>query len=256
VVSVNTRCAQLFPGWQAPGTRLRDVLPGDARQQLEHQLARRAAGHRDRYQLRVRDAAGEVVWLQVAGNPLLLPDGTACGSVAVLTDITATKLEELRQQTAARTDPLTGAATRLTLDDRLGHALSRRDAGLVAVLFCDVDRLKAVNDRSGHAAGDELLREVSRRITGALRPSDTLARYGGDEFVVVCEELPSAHEARQLAERVRTAVSAGPGGEDRTISVGVATSPPCTGAQELLAAADSAAYVAKRAGGDAVHVSG
>ena len=256
VLMSNRRCRALFPGWAEPGLRVRDTVRGGAREAIERQLARRVAGHRDRYQLQVKGADGETVWLQVASSPLRRDDGSFAGAVAVLTDITATKLEELRQTAAARVDVLTGAATRLTLADRLEHALSRRSAGVVGVLFCDVDGLKAVNDRAGHAAGDALLKEVSRRITGALRPADTLARWGGDEFVVVCEELPHADEARHLAERVRAAVARTDGSGPLAVSIGVATAPPATSPEELLERADSAAYVAKRAGGDAVHVSG
>ncbi len=259
VLTANPRCGRLFDGRVTVGARLHDLVDTATAEALDRQLVRRAAGQCDRYQLQVQDRAGDAVWLQIAATPLLGGDGAVAGSVAVLTDITAGKHEEQRLHTVASTDPLTGALTRLALTDRIEHSLARRRRGVVAVLFCDVDGLKTTNDELGHAAGDELLRQVASRVRAALRPADTLARYGGDEFVVVCEDLPQVGEAVRLAERVRSAVAL-PLPEDAsdavpTLSIGVATSPPHRSAEALLAAADGAAYVAKRAGRNTVHLS-
>ena len=128
-------------------------------------------------------------------------------------------------------DPLTGLGNRLMLTDRLPQLLARRErhGGTVAVLMCDLDHFKAINDSYGHPAGDQLLIEVASRVREVVRPEDTVARFGGDEFVIMCDELPSAAAAMQLAQRVlaaaqRPVLTAGhvlaP-----TISIGVATVP-------------------------------
>jgi len=258
VSSANGRCARLFGAPVPPGTALRELLDEQAATVLED-LARGGTGEPDRYELRLQDATGTPLWVLVSASPMWGEEGEFLGSVAVLTDITANKAVERRLEAVALTDAVTGVANRFTLSDRLSHALSRRSAGVVAVLFCDVDELKATNDRLGHAAGDELLRAVASRAAAALRPADSLARFAGDEFVIVCEELHTREEAVHLAERVRAAVALPlvlAGAEVvPTLSIGVATSPPCTSPDELLAKADAAAYVAKRGGRNAVHLS-
>ncbi len=105
-------------------------------------------------------------------------------------------------------DPLTGLPNRTLLADRLQHARerARRNGNGVAVLFCDLDRFKTVNDSLGHAVGDELLGHVSRRIEGCLRGGDTAARVGGDEFAILLEDITSAEEAQAVAERVLAAL--------------------------------------------------
>ena len=162
-------------------------------------------------------------------------------------------IEELRAQ--ALQDPLTGLPNRTLLLDRLSHALKRlrrRRAG-VAVLFCDVDRFKVVNDSLGHQAGDELLIEVARRIESGLRAGDTATRFGGDEFVVVCEDVRDEAQATEVAERLAASL-AEPfllRGEDiyLTASVGVAvTTDPDDDPMVLVRDADAAMYEAKALG--------
>ena len=162
-------------------------------------------------------------------------------------------IEELRSQ--ALKDPLTGLPNRTLLLDRLSHALKRlrRRPGRVAILFCDVDRFKVVNDSLGHQAGDELLVAVARRIESGLRAGDTATRFGGDEFVVVCEDVRNEAQAAEVAERLASSL-AEPfllRGEDiyLTASIGVATSSDADDdPMSLVRDADAAMYEAKAQG--------
>ncbi|MEX2504176.1 MAG: sensor domain-containing diguanylate cyclase [Egicoccus sp.] len=154
-----------------------------------------------------------------ASEPLVLSAAELDGG-QTLADVTASYLTIARRREgaaraalvlaeAAVTDPLTGLANRRLLKDRLDKAMDRsgRSGRLVAVLFCDVDRFKAVNDRFGHHVGDHLLVELASRLTGCLRPEDTLARVSGDEFVIVCEDLTDAAQAEEVAARVLSALA-------------------------------------------------
>jgi diguanylate cyclase (GGDEF)-like protein len=166
------------------------------------------------------------------------------------------ELDERRLAHQATHDPLTGVSNRASLVDRLDLALARgrRSGRSVAVLFCDLDRFKEVNDRYGHDRGDRLLIEVARRIVGAVRPSDTVCRLGGDEFVVVCDDLAGADLAEVIAERVRRAIEDHPAdvGEaliDVVASVGVAVADvSLDDAERLLRRADLAMYEVKQDG--------
>jgi diguanylate cyclase (GGDEF)-like protein len=152
-------------------------------------------------------------------------------------------------------DPLTGLANRTLLEDRLRLAIRRvrRHHLLVCVLFVDLDHFKSVNDLLGHAAGDAVLREVAARIQRVVRPEDSVCRYGGDEFVVVCDDLENQSEAEAVADRIVTILRGlAPSGlaTEITASVGVAVGDGQSSAEDLLADADHAAYRAKATGRD------
>ncbi len=173
---------------------------------------------------------------------------------------TETQLLALNERLAhdARHDALTGLPNRVLLTDRLRHELARaqRHRTQLAVMFVDLDDFKRVNDTLGHAAGDELLRQVAARVQSTLRPSDTVARVGGDEFVLVVPDLGSAHHAARVALRVQEAVTAPSrvAGLDVTVecSVGISVAPQDgTGVEDLLRQADLAMYEAKGAGKNA-----
>jgi diguanylate cyclase (GGDEF)-like protein/PAS domain S-box-containing protein len=152
-------------------------------------------------------------------------------------------------------DVLTGLPNRAVFLDQLERALARveRRPWLVALLFLDLDGFKPVNDRLGHEAGDELLRVVAGRLRDALRPSDTVARFGGDEFAMLCEDLTDEDDACALAERVGAVIAAPVTIEGATVrvtaSIGVALAHgPGTDPGTLLRTADQAMYQAKERG--------
>lgn len=153
-------------------------------------------------------------------------------------------------------DSLTDLPNRVLFADRLELALARtaRDDSSVAVLFLDLDGFKEVNDTLGHAAGDELLQNVARRLHGCLRPNDTLARYGGDEFVVLVEQVDSADSAVLVAKRILNALShpVRVSGQQLYVktSIGIALAGAHPGANtDVLRRADMAMYEAKTSGG-------
>lgn len=159
-------------------------------------------------------------------------------------------------------DPLTGLPNRRLLLDRVNMALARsaRRQAEVAILFCDIDRFKVVNDSLGHSAGDELLVQVALRLRQAVRPDDTVARLGGDEFVVCCEGLEGPEAVRAIAERVVRVLSAPIRIADEevfvTVSIGLATALAVTDsavtAETMIRQADTAMYMAKEAGRDRI----
>jgi diguanylate cyclase (GGDEF)-like protein/PAS domain S-box-containing protein len=157
-------------------------------------------------------------------------------------------------------DPLTGLANRVLLLDRLRQALARADrqARRLGVLYVDLDGFKTVNDTWHHAVGDEVLQIVARRLAAVVRPEDTVARFGGDEFVVLCEELNDAADALRVAERILEDVSCpiqhSAGTARLGVSVGVVLAEGQGGAEALIEEADRAMYRAKRRGGSAVEL--
>src|SRR5579872_4348573 len=169
-------------------------------------------------------------------------------------------LEAANQQLRylASHDPLTGLPNRVLLDDRLGQAiaLAEREQQQFAVLLVDLDRFKTVNDSLGHRAGDDLLKEVARRLSSVIRGADTLARLGGDEFVVVVSLHENSLSPEQLAERMIAALEPPMrllGVDVHTAaSIGIAIYPADGNtAQALMARADAAMYCAKERGGHA-----
>ncbi len=153
-------------------------------------------------------------------------------------------------------DPLTGLPSRTILLQRIDAAVERAHRGrrTAAVLFIDLDRFKQVNDELGHTTGDRLLGAVADRLIRAVRPSDLVGRFGGDEFLVLCEDLTSLDDAVAIAERIRTTLADGfTLGEHHTsvgCSIGIATTgSAAVGGQQLITEADAAMYEIKRTGG-------
>jgi len=193
--------------------------------------------------------------LLVVSTPLDDLDGAVEGSLAMVSDVTESRRLERELRDSALHDGLTGLPNRALLLDRLEHALLR-ETSATAVLVLDLDHFGAVNDRHGHAVGDQLLVELARRIAAVVPASDTVARMGGDEIAVVCEAVDEA-DARRLGERLLEVVAqpvvtdAGPVG--LAASVGVALTPVPAG-ESLLRRAETAVLAAKAAGRGRVQV--
>jgi diguanylate cyclase (GGDEF)-like protein/PAS domain S-box-containing protein len=170
---------------------------------------------------------------------------------ANLREITELKAVEAELAYLATHDPLTRLPNRTLLVDRLEQALRRaeRDRRTVAVLFCDLDDFKMVNDRHGHATGDEVLAVVAQRLRQVVRPGDTVARYGGDEFVVICDALADRADTGPVCNRIHAAVLepvvVGDLRVQLRVSIGIAQSSPGSTSGDLLARADREMYRAK-----------
>jgi len=164
-----------------------------------------------------------------------------------------------RAQTMALHDPLTGLPNRTLLDDRLAQAIalcSRQDKKL-AVAFIDLDNFKRINDTHGHQVGDRILVEVTRQVSAAIRKTDTVARWGGDELILLLPGLNAPSHARAVCERVKRTVQAKLAGDPLTsrltLSMGIAICPGDASLPEaLIQRADTALYRAKAQGGNSV----
>ena len=230
--------------------------------------------------LTVFDAAAHAVYSQnpmvlegvigaYAGVPLVY-NGIVLGSVAIFDHhnrvFSAEVLDILEHQgrlagsvlvrRRVGRDALTGLPDRAVYRDRLEGALARleRRGGMVCVMYLDIDDFKSINDAFGHGGGDDVLVELGRRLTSVMRPTDTLARFGGDEFVVLCEGLSSVDEAEDIAARMVAATSEPWNICDRYasvhVSIGIAvTNSARASAAVLVGDADAAMYVAKKVRG-------
>ncbi|HET6795373.1 MAG TPA: diguanylate cyclase [Acidimicrobiales bacterium] len=213
-------------------------------------LEGRSAHHLDRLRLWRPDS--DPVWVDIRLSPVGSPAGTTVAVLVQADDVTARRADEARLAHQAHHDPLTDLPNRTLLIDRLGLAVARlgRSGGLLAVVFCDLDRFKAVNDSLGHGAGDEVLRQVATRLRDTVRPADTVARLGGDEFVILCEGLADTAAAESIVLRVCDALGEpvvhGGGSWEGSASFGVVI---VQGSghepQDLLRRADQAMYRAK-----------
>ena len=179
--------------------------------------------------------------------------GDTVGAVIVIRDVSATRALELRIAHSAEHDDLTGLPNRMLLNDRLGQAIStaKRNVKQVAVIFLDLDGFKHVNDSLGHAVGDRLLQSVAKRLVQCVRPSDTVSRQGGDEFVVMLSDVEhnsedATHAAARMLKAVAEPHAVGQHELHVTTSIGVSVYPDDgQDAGTLIKNADTAMYQAK-----------
>jgi diguanylate cyclase (GGDEF)-like protein/PAS domain S-box-containing protein len=200
---------------------------------------------------------GGYSFVSISGEPVRDGNGAFVGYRGVGLDITKQKLIEANIGRLARFDSLTGLHNRGAFFERLDHALAlaRRHDRALALLFVDLDRFKDVNDAFGHLPGDEVLKTLARRLTKAVRDTDTVARLGGDEFIVLAEEVTNQVDVNEFGRRLLQTLSEPVvlhGQECRLgASIGVALFPDDgEDATTLLKAADGAMYRAKESGGN------
>lgn len=196
---------------------------------------------------------GDVVWTQETVSPIPSADGGHAYSLVQLQDITARRQAEESLKYQVFHDMLTGLGNRLQLNETLERALAgaRESGGQVGVIFLDTDQFKMINDGLGHSAGDQLLAQLARRLQSMVRPTDMVARFGGDEFVIVCENITEENIER-LVKRILAS------GEDPfvlrgqevfvTMSVGIMLANGDEDAGSVLRNADTAMYQAKNDG--------
>jgi diguanylate cyclase (GGDEF)-like protein/PAS domain S-box-containing protein len=203
-------------------------------------------------------ADGGSRWVSTTKMALRDTEGKIVGTFGVSRDITQRKEFEEQLERQAFFDPLTQTPNRALFMNRLQHLFQRArraadGSRLFAVLYLDVDRFKGINDGLGHQAGDDLLKEVARRLEGCLRPSDTLARLGGDEFTALLDDIQSEVDATRVAERINKELSHpfSLQGQEvyATVSVGIAlSSSHYERPEDMLRDADTAMYRAKANG--------
>jgi diguanylate cyclase (GGDEF)-like protein/PAS domain S-box-containing protein len=209
-----------------------------------------------RHEVRWITKDGSWRWIQFYARLTLDQEDGVAGISGTLDDITERKLAEEKLRHYVLHDALTGLANRTLFMDRLDHAITRNKRRLgstFAVLFMDLDRFKVINDSLGHVTGDQLLIAIAHRLTNCLRSEDTVARFGGDEFTVLLEDINGPEAAIQIADRIQAEISQ-PfelNGQKVFTSTSIGIAMNETGveqSQDLLRNADTALYKAKASG--------
>jgi diguanylate cyclase (GGDEF)-like protein/PAS domain S-box-containing protein len=204
-----------------------------------------------------RLAKGRTNWTLTTKLPLVDESGAVIGLVGITREINEMRETEVALQHLATHDTLTDLPNRFLMVDRLGQLLARakRSGTSFAILYLDIDHFKDVNDFHGHEFGDLLLRAVAQRLAKSVRSSDTVARIGGDEFVIILETVHEVREADAVGRNVQRALAKSFTLDKKrmsvTASIGISFFPENgTDPDTLLRAADYAMYLAKREGGN------
>jgi diguanylate cyclase (GGDEF)-like protein/PAS domain S-box-containing protein len=260
---VNDALAEIvgLPGPQLLQMWFRDFSGGDEPSVESAEARRLLRGEIDSFRVerRYEHPDGRTVWALLHVSLVRDSHGAPTQLLGQVEDITDRKQLEMSLTHDALHDPLTGLLNRAGLRDRVDVAWeSRRSDAPIAVLFGDLDGFKVVNDTLGHDAGDEVLVRVAQRMGDAVRTGDVVARWGGDEFVILCPSVESVEDATRIAGRIRTALEApfriGPGSATVGISIGVALDTGQPLPDLLVKDADAAALRAKVAGRNCVVV--
>ena len=241
---------------QMVGMAVSDLTHPDDRADARLLIDRLVSGERDRFHMERRSVRsdGRVAWVSLNGSVVRNAQGEPAYMIGQVEDITERRA--LREQLArnAVTDPLTGLPNRKLFMEHLDLVLARAEGQgrHIALMFLDLDRFKLVNDGIGHDAGDRLLQRVGQRLRNTLRPEDMLARFGGDEFTVLCE-VESEDDVPEIVNRLRksmaTPVSEADFEQFVSLSIGIAVSTSASMLPSaLLRSADIAMYQAKRSG--------
>ncbi|MFN2488162.1 MAG: putative bifunctional diguanylate cyclase/phosphodiesterase [Actinomycetota bacterium] len=240
------------------GTKLVELLHPHERESVLNVLAERLQENQpEAVDCRLRHRDGSWLYFEILRTNLL-HDPNVGGIVLNGRDVSERKAFEEQLTHQAFHDPLTNLANRALFADRVQHALARqaRESSSLAVIFIDLDDFKIINDSLGHGPGDQVLAEVGTRMNGCMRPMDTLARFGGDEFAVLLEDLGEPEEVAEVSERILKALEAPFTLDDKEVyvnaSMGITVvrgeEAMTLGADELMRNADVAMYMAKREG--------
>ena len=216
-------------------------------------LRRALAGETVSYEKDFQPPGGTLQHVVATYTPLHLEDGTVDGVIGVAQDITTHREENLRLTLLSERDPLTGLMNRTGFEAYLQKKMSDGDGASLGVLYIDLDRFKPVNDRYGHATGDEVLRQLGGRLQSVVRPTDAVARLGGDEFAIGLAGLRGPEDAESVARQVVTLAQQAFDLEGRTVTIGASVGVAFDaigqgGWKNMLNQADAMAYEAKEAG--------
>jgi diguanylate cyclase (GGDEF)-like protein/PAS domain S-box-containing protein len=258
ILYANHRIAEMLdvPSEAMMGKPLFHFVDSQERPLVENHFKRSRLQRDEHFEVRLRKSGGGSIWTLVASRLLAGSNGVAIGTLWIVTDISDRKEREKIACHLTQRDSLTGLPNRTLLFDRIMQDIGRasRYDRHVAILFLDLDRFKPVNDKFGHVAGDQVLQEVARRIASRVRRIDTVARFGGDEFVVVLPDLASPDEVEPVAEvlvsLLNEPVSTGDWECAVGVSIGVSLFPEDgRSCADLIDKADMAMYAVKQAGG-------